>query len=178
MRVASFVAWGLVGAGVGVIGLPAAVLGQEVPYGAFVFADSVMVPGAAERAFDAFVDVNAWWDHRFSESPARFYIEPKAGGGFWELFDDQGNGVRHATVIYVQRPSILRMEGPLGLSGNALQMVYTLSFTPAGDSTMVGLEVHGAGELHAGWTDIIQRTWHHFLAERFKPYVEGRLPNH
>jgi len=152
-----------------------AVQAQEVPYGAFVFRDSVTVPGGAERAFDAFVNVNAWWDHKFSEKPARFYIEPKAGGGFWELFDEGGNGVRHATVIYVQRPDILRMEGPLGLSGNAIQLVSTLEFTPRGDSTAVSLELHGAGEVREGWPELVRSVWHHFLAERYKPYVEGRL---
>lgn len=146
---------------------------QETPYGAFAFRDSVTVPGAPSAAFDAFVDVNAWWDHRFSERPARFYIEPKAGGGFWELFDEQGNGVRHAEVIYVQRPEILRMEGPLGLSGSAIQMVFTLRFSPAGDSTAVRLEVHAAGEVHPGWPDTVRGVWRHFL-ERYAAYVSGR----
>jgi len=154
---------------------------QEVPYGAFAFQDSVRVPGSAEAAFDAFVNVNAWWDHRFSESPARFYIEPRAGGGFWELFDAKGNGVRHATVIYVQRPEILRMEGPLGLSGNAIQVVFTLSFTPvmdsaavALDSTTVHLDLHAAGEVQPGWPGIVRQVWRHFL-ERYQAYVLGRL---
>jgi hypothetical protein len=147
---------------------------QEVPYGAFSFQDSVRVPGSAEAAFDAFVDVNAWWDHRFSTSPARFYIEPRAGGGFWELFDEQGNGVRHATVIYVQRPETLRMEGPLGLSGNAIQVVFTLSFSLVGDSTTVHLDVHAAGEVQPGWPGIVRQVWRHFL-ERYQAYVAGRL---
>jgi hypothetical protein len=149
--------------------------GQEPAYGAFVFHDTVTVPGTSAAAFDRFVDVDAWWDHRFSENPVRFYIEPKPGGGFWEIFDDQGNGVRHAEVIYVQRPGILRMEGPLGLSGNAIQLVVTLEFTARGDSTVVALEVHGAGEVRERWPQVVRSVWHHFLAERYKPYSDGRL---
>ena len=160
-----------------VLAMASGVEAQETPYGAFVFRDSVTVPGSAARAFDAFVDVNAWWDHRFSETPARFFLEPKAGGGFWELFDDQANGVRHAEVIYVQRPEILRMEGPLGLSGNAIHLVFTLEFAEREDSTLVVLETHGAGEVREGWPRLVQSVWHHFLAERYKPYVEGRLPD-
>ncbi|MDH5198475.1 MAG: SRPBCC domain-containing protein [Gemmatimonadota bacterium] len=174
MRLVEVVAWMAVVVG-GVLGEARGAVAQEAGYGAFVFRDSVMVPGTAERAFDQFVDVNAWWDHRFSESPARFFLEPKVGSGFWELFDDAGNGVRHAEVIYVHRPSVLRMEGPLGLSGNAIQLVFTLQFTAHGDSTTVALEVHGAGELREGWPQVVQAVWHHFLAERYKPYVEGRL---
>lgn len=148
---------------------------QAPPYGAFAFVDSVTVPGNPGSVFDQFVSVGAWWDHRFSETPARFYLEPKPGGGFWELFDDAGNGARHATVIAVQRGVLLRMEGPLGLSGKALHMVHSLDFTRRGDSTLVHLEVRGAGELDPQWPTVIQRVWHHFLAERFKPYAEGRL---
>jgi hypothetical protein len=155
-------------------GLPAAAAAQGAAYGAFAFHDTVTVPGAPEAAFDRFVDVNAWWDHKFSAAPARFYLEPKAGGGFWELFDDRGNGVRHAEVIYVQRPGILRIEGPLGLSGHAIQLVATLRFTAQADSTVVALEVHGAGQVHEGWPELVRSVWHHFLAERYKPYSEGR----
>jgi hypothetical protein len=162
-------AWG---AGAGV---PAAAAAQEAAYGTFVFHDTVTVPGTAAAAFDRFVDVNAWWDHKFSQSPARFFIEPRAGGGFWELFDEGGNGVKHAEVIYVQRPGILRMEGPLGLSGNAIQLVCTLQFTARGDSTVVALEVHGAGEVRAEWPGLVRSVWRHFLVERYKPYSEGRL---
>ncbi len=160
----------------GLTAMPAApVAAQASSYGTFAFHDTVTVPGDAGTTFDRFVDVNAWWDHRFSEAPARFYIEPKPGGGFWELFDEAGNGVRHAVVIAVQRGALLRMEGPLGLSGKALHMVYSIGFTARGDSTMVSLEVRGAGELDPAWPAVVQGVWHHFLAERFKPYAEGRL---
>jgi hypothetical protein len=145
---------------------------QEVSYGTFAFQDSVRVPGSTEAAFDAFVDVNAWWDHRFSENPAKFFIEPRAGGGFWELFDEQGNGVRHATVIYVQRPHTLRLEGPLGLSGNAVQMVFTLQFSPVADSTAVHLDVHAAGEVRPEWPAGVKQVWRHFM-ERYQAHVAG-----
>ena len=170
---------GAVPLGLLVIGLTAVAVtpaaAQTPPFGAFAFVDSVTVPGEPGAVFDQFVSVDAWWDHRFSEAPAQFYIEAKPGGGFWELFDDAGNGVRHATVIAVQRGAMLRMEGPLGMSGKALHMVHSLDFTRQGDSTLVHLEVRGAGELDPEWPGLIQGVWHHFLAERFKPYAEGRL---
>jgi hypothetical protein len=133
------------------------------------------VPGGPEDTFDAFVDVDAWWDHRFSESPAQFHVEPRPGGGFFEIFDDGGNGVRHATVIVADRGKLLRMEGPLGMSGYALHMVYTLEFEGLEDSTRVRLDVRGAGELDPAWPGVIQGVWHHFLAERFLPFMAGEL---
>jgi hypothetical protein len=145
------------------------------PYGAFTFEDSVHVPLPPGDAFDRFLEVEAWWDHRFSEDPSRFYIEARPGGGFYEIFDDSESGVRHATVIYVVPGEVLRMRGPLGLSGYAIDMVYTLTFEAVDSGTWVGLEVRGAGELEEGWPQVVQGVWHHFLAERFKPYAEGNL---
>jgi hypothetical protein len=144
-------------------------------YGAFTFKDSVQVPLSPEEAFDSFLQVEAWWDHRFSETPSRFYIEAKPGGGFFEIFDESGDGVKHAEVIFVDRGKALRMRGPLGLSGFALDMVYTLDFQASNSGTWVRLDVRGAGELQEGWAEAVQGVWHHFLTERFGPYAEGTL---
>jgi len=148
---------------------------SDRPYGAFVFRDSVQVPVSPVEAFDRFLEVDAWWDHRFSEDPHRFFIEPRPGGGFYEIFDATGNGVQHASVIFVRRGEVLRMRGPLGLSGYAIDMVFTLNFQATPSGTTVLLEVRGAGELEEGWPGVVQGVWRHFLAERYRPYVEGDL---
>jgi len=144
--------------------------------GRFDFEKGVTLPGTPEWVFDqATGDISGWWDHSFSENPARLYIEPRPGGGFYELFDDSGDGVLHATVIAAQRGKLLRFDGPLGFSGKALQLVCTYTFAPLGsDSTAMTLTVHGAGEMEAGTPDLIEKVWHHFLFERFQPYVERR----
>src|SRR5512139_3819440 len=69
----------------------------------FSFHLSVMLPGTAEEIFDAATgDISGWWDHTFSQRPKALILEPKVGGHFLELFDDQGNGAQHAEVIYCQ----------------------------------------------------------------------------
>lgn len=148
---------------------------QERPYGAFSFQDSVSVTVSPGEAFDRFLEVDAWWDHRFSEDPVGFYIEARPGGGFYEVFDESGDGILHATVIAVSRGAFIRLRGPLGLSGYALDGVYSLTFRPRSAGTTVHLDVHGSGEMEEGWARTIQGVWHHFLAERYKPYVEGTL---
>ena len=40
---------------------------------------------------------------------------------------------------------------------------------------MVHLDAHGSGDLEEGWDRAIQKVWHHFLKERYRPYVEGSL---
>jgi uncharacterized protein YndB with AHSA1/START domain len=143
--------------------------------GAFEITLSLVLPGAPETIYDAITgDISEWWDHSFRESPQKFYIEPRPGGGFWEIFDDSGDGVRHATVIYAERGRALRFDGPLGLSGRAIQMVHTYTFSRVGtDSTRLDLSVHASGEVEAGLAETVEGVWLHFLVEGFKPYVES-----
>lgn len=135
----------------------------------------IKLPGTPEAIFDASTgDISEWWDHSFSEKPLKLYIEPKPGGAFMEIFDEQGNGARHAIVTYVQRGKLLRFEGPLGLAGNAIHMVHTYTYTGLGaDSTRLHLSVRATGEFEADIPAIVKKVWHHFLVERFKPFIES-----
>ena len=152
---------------------------QEIPkqhYGVFSFEHKLKLPGTPEIIYDAITgDISGWWDHSFSESPEKFYIEAKPGGGFWEIFNDSGDGVLHATVIYAERGKALRFDGPLGLSGQAIKMVTTYNFEPLSiDSTQLTVSVHGAGELEKGADEIVKNVWFHFVFEQFKPYIEDK----
>jgi hypothetical protein len=140
----------------------------------FSFKKALSLPGSPETIYDAITgDISGWWDHSFSESPHKLYIEPRPGGGFYEIFNEQGDGVLHATVIYAQRGKLLRFDGPLGFSGQALQLVCTYEFEPVGqDSTQLTLSVHGSGEVDEETPQIIEKVWEHFLFDRFRPYVE------
>jgi uncharacterized protein YndB with AHSA1/START domain len=144
-------------------------------YDIFSFNKEVTLPGTPEQIFDAATgDISGWWDHSFSGNPKKFYIEAKPGGGFYEIFDDEGNGVLHATVIYSKRPEMIRFDGPLGLSGRAVQVVTTYEFSEVGkDSTLMKVSVHGSGEMEEGMPAIVEKVWEHFIFERFKPYIES-----
>jgi hypothetical protein len=145
------------------------------PYGTFSFELSLILPGTPDEIFGAITgDIGGWWDHKFSENPKAFYLEPRAGGAFMEVFDDKGNGVRHAEVIYCDRPKMIRFEGPLGLTGHAIHMVFTYKFEAVGaDSTRLTLVADAAGHVEEGWAAAVEGVWKHFLIERFKPYVEA-----
>jgi len=154
---------------------------SRVSYGAFSFTKELKLPGTPVEIYEAATgDISGWWDHSVSENPAEFYIEPLPGGGFWEFFDDNGNGVLHATVIAADRGKLLRFDGPLGLAGIAIQLVTTYTFEASGtDSTIMKISVHGAGEVDDATPAIVEKVWEHFIFERFKPYVEsgGHLKN-
>jgi len=141
----------------------------------FVIEHELVVPATPEAAYDAMTgDISAWWDHSFSERPARLYIEAKPGGGFYEIFDESGDGVLHARVIYAQRGKLLRFHGPLGLSGEALDLVVTYEYKAVDDGCLVKVTAKGAGDIDDKWPGIIDSVWHHFLFERLKPYLESR----
>ena len=150
---------------------------KEFKFGVFSFTKEVILPGTPNQIFSfATGDISGWWDHSFSENPKKFFIEPKPGGGFWEIFDDDGNGVLHATVIGVEKNKFLRMDGPLGLAGRALKMVMTYNFEAVGkDSTKFSVDVHASGEMDGSTGKIVSQVWDHFVFERFKPFVEGKL---
>jgi hypothetical protein len=144
-------------------------------YDIFAFDKQVTLPGTPVQIFDAATgDISGWWDHSFSKNPIKFFIEAKPGGGFLELFDDEGNGVLHATVIFSQRGKMIRFDGPLGLTGRAVQIVTTYDFSEVGkDSTLMKVSVHGSGEMEEGMPAIVEKVWEHFIFERFKPYIES-----
>jgi hypothetical protein len=46
-----------------------------------------------EAVYDAATgDISGWWDHYTSEHPKKLYLEAKPGGGFYEIFNDSGDG--------------------------------------------------------------------------------------
>ena len=148
---------------------------KDLPAGVFEIKQSIRLPGTPDEIFGAITgDISGWWDHSFSEHPKKLYLEPTVGGCFCEIFDEKGNGVQHAVVTYVDRPKILRFKGPLGLAGNAVDMVCTYTFEALGtDSTQLNLHVQVAGHVEPAWPDVVGKVWSHFLVERFQPYVEA-----
>ncbi len=104
------------------------------------------------------------------------YIEPKPGGGFYEIFDDAGNGALHATVTYAMRGKALQFTGPLGLATlkAPVHMTHSFDFEAAEDGkTRIELRVAAVGEIPDGMGAIVQRAWDHFLDEQFVPWVSG-----
>lgn len=141
----------------------------------FSFTVETTLPGTSNAIYDHLTgDISPWWDHTFSGNPHKLYIEAKPGGGFYEIFDESGDGVRHAVVTAAHRGKLLRMEGPLGLAGHALTLVSTYHLTEVNDSTTLKVEVHGAGEFKEEWPQVIENVWQHFIIEQFKPYWETK----
>lgn len=148
---------------------------RELRTGGFAVQEQVTLPGSPAQIWDAVTgDISEWWDHRFSQAPQRLVLEPRPGGGFWEIFDADGNGARHAVVLFARRGERLVFEGPLGLSGAAVVMVTTYELQAVGaDSTRFTVKANAAGQVEEGWPAAVAGVWRHFVHERLKPYVES-----
>jgi uncharacterized protein YndB with AHSA1/START domain len=147
---------------------------KELKTGAFEVQQELILPASPEAVYDAATgDISGWWDHSFSERPKKLYIEAKPGGGFYEIFDDAGNGVLHATVIYADRGKRIRFTGPLGFSGQTVTMVTTYDFLPDPAGTKMRLTCNVSGQIADGEDKTVDAVWHHFLVERLKPYIES-----
>jgi uncharacterized protein YndB with AHSA1/START domain len=148
---------------------------KETKLSAYTIQEDVVLAGTPEEVYDAITgDISPWWDHHFSEHPKKLYIEPRPGGGFYEIFNDAGEGVLHATVTWAERGKHLRFAGPLGLAGRYADFVTTfdLKSDPAG--TRLHLTVNVGAQDITGLQDQIAGVWHHFLVEKLKPYLEKR----
>jgi len=147
---------------------------KELKTGAFQVQQEVVLPASPEAVYDAVTgDISGWWDHSFSDHPKKLYIEARPGGGFYEIFNDSGDGALHATVIYAERGKMLRFTGPLGLSGQAVDFVTTWEFLPDPAGTKLRLTCNVSGQIAEGQDKIVDAVWHHFLVERLKPYIES-----
>lgn len=149
---------------------------RELPTGAFETVHETVVPGTPDTVYDEFTgDVSGWWDHHMSEKPAALVIEARPGGHFYEWFDEEGHdGVIHATVILAERGRRIVFEGPLGMNGHAFSIVSTCEFSAEGaDRTRVKVTARAAGEMQEGWAEAVDRVWHHFLIEQFRPWMEA-----
>ena len=135
---------------------------------------SITVRGTPAEVYDAMTDeVSGWWDHGFVEKPRSRFIEAKPGGGFYEWFDaGSKNGVLHATVIYANRGKLLRMSGPLGFSGENVNLVVSWTYEAVGDSTRVTVTSNVSGALEESAPGQVESVWKHFIVDRFKPWYE------
>jgi hypothetical protein len=138
---------------------------KPIETGGFDLARDIVVRGTPTQVYDMITgDILPWWDHHFAEHPKKLYIEPWPGGAFYEIFDDAGNGVKHATVLWAERGKRLRFEGPLGLTGNAVTFVCTYDLEGQGaDSTTIHFTASCAGKNEKDWAAGVDGVWGHFL---------------
>jgi len=149
-----------------------ALAATEFPLRGVTVEKEVIVAATPDEAWNAFTgDVSGWWDHHFSEKPVKLVIDRVPGGGFFEIFDEEGHGVKHAEVIWAEPGKTLKMRGPLGFSGAAVDFVHTFTFTPDPAGTKIRLTLNASGQLDDEGVAALERAWDHFLVKQFQAYI-------
>ena len=87
----------------------------------FTTTHEVLIAAPRAQVWDVAIDVGQWWsdDHTVDGSASRMSIDAVPQGCFCETFEN-GGGVVHLTVTFVNPTIILRLTGglgPLGLMG-------------------------------------------------------------
>ena len=142
----------------------------------FTIRHELILADSPEAVYDATTgDISRWWDHSFTEKPAKLWIEARPGGRFYELFDDSGSGALHGIVTWAERGKRLRLVGSLGFSGMPVQFFWTYDYEPDKAGTKLTLTCHATGMLEPSWSKAVDSVWKHFLVDRLKPYIaEGK----
>ena len=120
--------------------------------GGFTVRESRIVAAPPAKVWAILVAPGAWWDpdHTYSHDAHNLSLEPRPGG-FWQEALPKGGGVRHMVVIYVDPPSMLRLEGALGpLQADGVAGHLTFKLTPQDGGTAVNLAYDVGGHAPGG----------------------------
>jgi len=95
--------------------------------------------------------INQWWnpEHTWSGSSENLYIKPEMAGCLCERLPQNGGGVEHLRIIYLNPGHEIRFDGALGpLQNMAVQgrMIWKIEATESGSSITFTYHVHGALE--------------------------------
>ncbi len=131
----------------------------------------VELPTTPERVFAALTtEIGAWWDHTFAEEPRGLYLEPYAGGRFYEEFGEGGSAL-YAVVTYAEPGKLLVLSGSMGMRGPVLATVrYELE--PHEGGTLLRLAHRVVGEVDDATREIYTTGWEALLDGQLKEYVE------
>jgi uncharacterized protein YndB with AHSA1/START domain len=136
----------------------------------------VQIDAPVEEVFEAATgDVSPWWDHSFALDPAELVIEPRFGGRFYERMEEgSDDGALHASIIYVDAPNTLRMDGPLGLQDRAYQLVTTWTLEEDEEGgTVFTVDLAMQTEIDEELAGVVTAVWVHFIDARLRAWVEA-----
>lgn len=118
---------------------------QSAPDG-FVSSSEAVLPLPPDQVWTALLAWNAWWDpaHSYSGAAGAMELQPEAGAALMERWS--GGSVRHAVVLSVLPPSLLRLSGGLGpLQALPVDAVLDFSLKAQGSGTRLTMIYRVAG---------------------------------
>jgi uncharacterized protein YndB with AHSA1/START domain len=129
----------------------------KVVEGSFHIEQEVELAVPRERAWATLVDVGGWWSHHFAATKPKLRLDARLGGQFREEWGD-GEGALWGTVIFIRKPEVLRLSGPLGMH-TPVNSVYEFGLKEQGAGTLLTLTHRCIGLIDSGWKDAHDKGW-------------------
>jgi len=130
----------------------------------------ITIGAPPERVFAALTaGTSLWWGAPYIQSrhAQNLILELRLGGRFYESWSNDGNdreGALLGTVVALRRPTLLKLQGGLGMADSAYVSTVTFRLERVGETTQMSV-THGAfghitDELEKryaeGWTQLLQ----------------------
>src|SRR5262245_54382337 len=123
----------------------------------FEIEQEIVIDAPRERVWDALLDVGGWWCHHETAARAGIVLEPRIGGRFYERFGGE-DGALWGTVVWIKRPEVLRLSGPLGMD-LPVSNVYEYELAERGASTVLRLTHRCVGLLDPNAVKAFEGGW-------------------
>lgn len=138
----------------------------------FQIEQEVEIAATPEAVFQALTEgIDGWWVHRRFDPPSTVRLEAEIGGGFTEM-TDAGDAALWATVTELRPNELLRLTGPMGMTGPVLGVIeYRLE--PRGNGTVLKLSHRAFGDIDDETRGAYEEGWRVLLEDHLKPLVEG-----
>ena len=101
----------------------------------FTIEQDVVIDAPRDRVWASLVDVGGWWCHHETDQHGELVLEPEIGGRFYERFGGD-DGALWGTVIWMKKPEVLRLSGPVGMDLPA-HNVYEYALEAKGKTTVL-----------------------------------------
>ena len=144
------------------------------PITEFRVAQEVVIDAPREKVWEALTsEIDQWWSKRLHHTigESSLSLEPRVGGSFIERWGDD-EGALWGTVIFIRKPEMLRLSGPLGMIEAPVMSVYSYELQDHGDGTLLKLMHHACGPIKPEWHAGYSAGWTELLGSHLKEYVE------
>ena len=123
-----------------------------------------------EAVFDAMLDLNAWFPHRFKAGTEYVQENGLLGRGYEDWGD--GQGALFSVTTFMRRPEAWVVFNMPGVFGNWMG-ISTLKFTEQDGGTVLRISAYGLGDVDERNEDMYVNGWPGVFAE-LKKYVEEK----
>ena len=138
----------------------------------FHIAQEVTIEAPREAVWKALTgNIGQWWAFRLTDESAEMSLDARIGGIFME-HRGNGEGAIWGTVIYLKKAEILRLSGPLGMIGRAVNSVYCYELEDRAGNTLIKLTHSAFGDIDPEHGPDHEKGWRTLLDTYLKGYLE------